>query len=266
MSDYIDVHNHVLPIDDGAKDWEDALIMIKDAVESGFSTVFVTPHIIPKGKYDPKHELIKTSVEQLQSLIQSQQLPISVKWGSEFQINSDAMQAIEQKRYLPYQDTSYLLVEFLRPYVHFAWVDQALDELVYQGLKIVIAHPERYFDDVEDALSTCYKWVKQGYYLQVNRTSLFQSAMKLHRRIALKLIDAGYVHLVASDAHHAQGKRRLVVQDTKNVLSRYFGKKKARCLLVDNPRRLMLDHALKRIHSKFTLRLWVMHIYLRYVL
>lgn len=266
MSDFVDLHNHVLPIDDGAKDWDDALAMLKDAVESQISTVFVTPHIIPGGRYDPSVDVIKTFTLELNERTQKENLPIEVKWGSEFQINSEVMDAIEKKRFLCYQDTSYLLVEFLRPYVHYGWVDQALDELVYQGVRIVIAHPERYFDDVVDALETSYKWVKQGYHLQVNRNSLFRSAMPMHRKMALKLIDAGLVHCVASDAHHAKGKRRLMAKDTERILHTYFGKSKTKRLLVDNPHRLMRNEPLKAVKSRLTLRTWMMHLYIRYIL
>ena len=101
MSKLIDIHNHVLPIDDGAKDYRDSLRMLQDAVESNISTVFVSPHIIPKGKYCPTVEFILDEVVKLKEM--AKDIPIEIKYGSEFQVNADSMAYIENKQYLCYE-------------------------------------------------------------------------------------------------------------------------------------------------------------------
>lgn len=265
MNDLVDLHNHVLPIDDGAKDHVDAIKMLRDAVESKISTVFVTPHMIPGGKYDPSVELITNAFEALKVKVSEEDIPVELKLASEFQINSEAMDAIHLKKYICYEDTDYLLVEFVRRNMHFHTINHALEELSFQGVKIVIAHPERYFDNVDEALSTCHKWVKQGYVLQVNRTSLLKEHFPLQRKIALKLINENLIQLIASDAHHAKGKRRLRLDDSYRLIQWLFGKRCAILLHKVNPKRLMNNEPLIKMQKVRVLRMHLIRWVIKYL-
>ncbi len=238
MNKLIDLHNHVLPIDDGAKNDQDSLKMLYDAVESNISTVFVTPHMIPGGKYNPTVDQINNAYIHLKQLIKENNVPITVKLGSEFQINSECLSAIDNKQFICYEDTDYLLIEFVRKNMHFGIINDALNELQSQNIKIVIAHPERYFDDVNEAFEMAYKWIKQGYYLQINRTSLLPNQNPIHRKIAFKLVNANLVHIISSDAHRPDGQRRLILDDSYSIIKRYMGEECADLLHRINPYRL----------------------------
>jgi len=249
MNKFIDLHNHVLPIDDGAKNDQDSLKMLYDAVESNISTVFVTPHMIPGGKYNPSIEHITNSFNHVQELIKENNISIAIKLGSEFQINSESLNAIDNKKYICYEDTDYLLVEFVRKNMHFGIINDALNELQNQGIKIIIAHPERYFDDVDEAYDMAYKWIKQGCFLQINRTSLLRNQNPIHRKIAFKLINANMVHIIASDAHRTDGQRQLVLADSYAIIKRYMGKDCADLLHITNPSLLSKNEALISMHK-----------------
>jgi len=247
MSKLIDIHNHVLPIDDGAKDYRDSLRMLQDAVESHISTVFVSPHIIPNGKYCPTVEFIYDEVNKLKEM--AKDIPIEIKYGSEFQVNADALPFIENKQYLCYENTDYLLVEFSRSSLYFGLIEDALDELSSQGIKIIIAHPERYFESVEEAVSKCKRWIKHGYYIQVNRTSLIKGSHPLQRKIAYTLILEDCVHLIASDAHRVKDPRRLILIDVFNKIKTIFGKEVAEKIFHTNTNNLVLNKDLASTKS-----------------
>lgn len=250
MNKFIDLHNHVLPIDDGAQDWDDSIEMLYCAVESQISTVFVTPHIIPGGKYFPSSKKIKTNLSRLKKIALEKELQLNLKVASEFQINRHCMEAINHKSFLTYENTDYLLVEFTRTILYTPLLDQALDELVYQGHKIIIAHPERYFESVEEAIDICLLWVKRGYYLQINRTSIIHSKIKLHKKIAYKLLELNCVHLIASDAHHTVGIRLLKLDDVYSMLVKVFGLNCANTIMLDNPKSLIQNNPLKKTRIK----------------
>jgi len=239
MSKLIDIHNHVLPIDDGAKDYRDSLRMLQDAVESHISTVFVSPHIIPNGKYCPTKEFILDEVVKLKEM--AKDIPIEIKYGSEFQVNADSMPFILNKQYLCYEDTDYLLVEFSRNSLYHGLIEDSLDELSSQGVKIIIAHPERYFESVEEAVSKCRRWIKHGYYIQVNRTALVKGNHPLQRKIAYSLLLEDCVHLIASDAHRVTNPRRLVLLDVFNKIKFIFGKTFAEKIFHTNTYNLVLN-------------------------
>lgn len=247
MSKLIDIHNHVLPIDDGAQDYRDSLRMLQDAVESNISTVFVSPHIIPNGKYCPTIEFILDEVNKLKEM--AKDIPIEIKYGSEFQVNADSLPFIENKQYLCYENTDYLLVEFSRSSLYHGLIEDALDELSSHGVKVIIAHPERYFETVEEAVSKCKRWMKHGYYIQVNRTSLIKGNHPIQRKIAYNLLLEDCVHLIASDAHRVSHPRRLVLMDVFNKLKFIFGLQFTELIFHTNTNNLVLNKELRSTKS-----------------
>jgi protein-tyrosine phosphatase len=247
MSKLIDIHNHVLPIDDGAQDYRDSLRMLQDAVESNISTVFVSPHIIPNGKYCPTIEFILDEVNKLKEM--AKDIPIEIKYGSEFQVNADSLPFIENKQYLCYENTDYLLVEFSRSSLYHGLIEDALDELSSHGVKVIIAHPERYFETVEEAVSKCKRWIKHGYYIQVNRTSLIKGNHPLQRKIGYNLLLEDCVHLIASDAHRVSNPRRLVLLDVFNKIKLLFGRQFTELIFHTNTSNLVLNKELRSTKS-----------------
>ena len=62
---YIDIHSHILPgVDDGAKNLEESLELIKMMKDNGFSKIIGTPHVYP-GLYNNTSDSIKKSYEKL---------------------------------------------------------------------------------------------------------------------------------------------------------------------------------------------------------
>ena len=239
MSSFIDCHNHCLPnIDDGSKSVDESLAMLKQAVESNITLIFVTPHSMPKSIYDPTLVMIKEKINILNDLITKYQLPIQVKYGSELRVNENTLDFVYEKHYIPYEDTDYVLLELTRQNLHQSVVNEIIDELHFQQRKVLIAHPERYFTSKDDAIKRCQKWLKQGVYLQINRTSLLKDHHPQEREIALALFSQGLVHIIASDAHSATTRRTLKLDDIYGQIISFTSKAFADCLLVENPKRL----------------------------
>lgn len=245
MSSFIDCHNHCLPnIDDGSKSVDESLAMLRQAVESSIALVFVTPHSMPKSIYDPTLSVIKEKLNILNELIIKNHLPIQVKYGSELRVNEHTLDFVYEKQYIPYEDTDYVLLELTRQNLHQGIVNEIIDELHFQQRKVLIAHPERYFTNKEDAIKQCQKWLKQGVYLQINRTSLLKDHHPQERDIAQTLFNQGLVHIIASDAHSATTRRILKLDDIYEQIASSTSKAVADCLLVENPKRLSENKAL----------------------
>ena len=239
MSSFVDCHNHCLPnIDDGSKSVEESLEMLKQAVDSNIALVFVTPHSMPKSVYDPTLSEIKANLNILNELIIKHHLPIQIKYGSELRVNEHTLEFVYEKQYIPYEGTDYVLLELTRQNLHQGIVNEIIDELHFQQRKVLIAHPERYFTNKEDAIKQCQKWLKQGVYLQINRTSLLKDHHPQEREIAQTLFTQGLVHIIASDAHSATSRRVLRLDDIYEQVTSSTSKAVADCLLVENPKRL----------------------------
>ena len=239
MSSFIDCHNHCLPnIDDGSKSVDESLAMLRQAVASNIALVFVTPHSMPKSVYDPTLSVIKEKLNILNELIIKNHLPLQVKYGSELRVNEHTLDFVYDKQYIPYEDTDYVLLELTRQNIHQGIVNEIIDELHFQQRKVLIAHPERYFTNKEDAIKQCQKWLKQGVYLQINRTSLLKDHHPQEYDIAHALFIQGLVHIIASDAHSANSRRILKLDDIYEQIASSTSKAVADCLLVENPKRL----------------------------
>jgi len=246
---YIDLHSHCFPgMDDGAKTEEDALAMLESAVKHDIKILYVSPHREPSGRFDPDNETVLKAWRKLKKLAASHQLDVDVRYGEEFRIRTDSIELIKNDQVLTYYETNYVLIEFTRTTVLSKLIDQAIDALIESGKKILIAHPERYFDDVKEGTETCRKWVEKGAFLQINRTSLTGFHGVYAEKLANKLIRLGLAHCVASDAHEAQGARALRLDDVYNQVVKQHSKIQADALFFTNPLNLSMNLPMERVN------------------
>lgn len=238
MTSFVDTHSHgIYAVDDGVQEAEGTLRFLQIAIEHGTRLQFMTPHVLNEGKFHPSHALLRERMAYIQAMIVEHHLPIEVRLGMEVYLDEAGLRLIQAKGHLPYQNTRYVLVEFVPPYDQNLILD-AIHELRLQNQTMIIAHPERYFTDPALCVSTAKTWVAEGAYLSVNRTSIL-STSKLHaHQNALALIDESLVHMVASDAHHAPGRREPRLDDVYARLTEWVGPKAAEAYCSLNPQRL----------------------------
>jgi protein-tyrosine phosphatase len=259
MTSFIDTHSHgIYAVDDGVQEAEGTLRFLQIAVNHGTRLIFMTPHVLNGGKYHPSKALLKQRMDHINTMILEHQLPIEVRLGVEVYLDQAGLDLIIKKGHLPYQGTHYVLVEFVPPYDQNLILD-AMHELRLQNQTMIIAHPERYFTDPKLCVETTQKWIAEGAYLSVNRTSIIGTT-KLHaHHNAIALLDAGLVHMVASDAHHAPGRREPRLDDVHERLAYWYGQKMADALCRDNPQRLadnqpILNVSVSRLPWEKTIR------------
>jgi len=246
MNSYIDCHCHALwDVDDGIKYKKDTLILLETAHQNKINRIFMTPHMNVKGKYMPSLDQVQFKLQQLKLMIAQHQLNIEVKLGQELLVDAFGLEYIQTKQHRPYQDTDYVLCEFSVFGFNPSLIDQAIYELSLHKQTLILAHPERYFETPEAAIRTCRHWIKQGAFIQINRTSLLKEAHSHLRRIACALIEANCVHLIASDAHRAIGIRICRLDDSYSFISQVFSTDCAKRLLIDNPNHLWFNETLE---------------------
>ena len=238
MTSFVDTHSHgIYAVDDGVQEAEGTLRFLQIAANHGTRLIFMTPHVLNGGKYHPTKVLLRQRMDYIQNLIREHQLPIEARLGVEVYLDQAGLELIIQKGHLPYQNTKYVLVEFVPPYDQ-NLILEAMHELRLQNQTMIIAHPERYFTDPKLCVQTAKKWVNEGAFLSINRTSITGiSKLNAHHN-AIALLDAGLVHLVASDAHHAPGRREPRLDDVHGHLVHWYGQEMADALCSDNPQRL----------------------------
>ena len=107
-----DIHSHVLQkVDDGAKNLEEAIFIVKDLISQGVKKVLLTPHNIHQ-KYTSSTEELKSQFELLKEEINKQNLDISIYLGQEIYYTKLTLKKLEEKELLSLNNTNYVLIEF----------------------------------------------------------------------------------------------------------------------------------------------------------
>jgi protein-tyrosine phosphatase len=194
----IDLHCHVLPgIDDGPQTMADSLALARAVSASGVRTLLATPHV--SWRYPNRAEAIAQLTEQLRRLLAEEGSALELVAGAEVAMTQLAEIEPSELSRLCIAQTSWLLLE--PPFTVVAGaIEEVVQDLQDRGHRILIAHPERCpaFHRDPRLLGSL---VRGGALTSVTAGSLVGRFGGVPRRFALKLVDEGMVHNVASDAH-----------------------------------------------------------------
>lgn len=192
----LDMHSHLIPgVDDGAKDVEDSIQLIKGLSELGFRELITTPHTL-----QDIHPNTRESLQHGHSLLDGQ-LPtgISLTLSSEYYLDEQFQDRLTANAVMPFKGNR-LLVEFSQIVKPFD-LEEVLFDLAIRGYQVVLAHPERYlFFHKQFNYYTRLK--EMGVELQVNALSLTEHYGKGIKQIAEKLIEKNMINFIGTDIHH----------------------------------------------------------------
>ncbi len=216
---FVDIHSHILyGIDDGAVDAATAIEMLRLAAEDGTTHIAATPHFISGYKSNTK---VKKICGELQQMASDQGINIHIFPGNEVFISPDIPALYDNGDITAINNSSYLLVEFpamnIPIYTNNVFYNLQLRELVP-----IIAHPERN-REIAEKPEILQEFVNRGILLQVNSGSITGLYGRKIQKIALKLIKAGLVHFVASDAHTCES-RSPKLNSAAKIVEKEFGK------------------------------------------
>jgi protein-tyrosine phosphatase len=198
----IDLHTHILPgLDDGAPDLEAALDLARESFEQGVSVIAATPHVRPDfPAVEPS--TIATETESLQRHLEAAAIPLRLVPAGEVDLTWAVEAPQDALRLVSYAGCgAWVLVE--TPYGPLPSLFEALlEELRFQDLEILLAHPERN-PSFQDEPKRLRALVDRGIYIQVTAASLASRRRCKSRQLALALVKEGLAHVIASDAHSA---------------------------------------------------------------
>ncbi len=192
-----DLHSHLIPgIDDGVKDFDESIGIIKQLQELGFTKIVTTPHIMHHRFANTKQNILKI-YEELKEEMQKHDLKIDVDVAAEYYYDEHFLELIDKKELMTFGD-NYILFELsytLKPFM----LEQAVAKLLSAGYRPILAHPERYkyYKTIED-----FERVKDmGLLFQINAISLGGFYGKGVKKSAELLVEANMVDFIGSDIH-----------------------------------------------------------------
>jgi protein-tyrosine phosphatase len=197
----IDLHSHILPgLDDGARDIDDALEIARTAVADGITTMAATPHV--REDYPTTADAMEIGVRQLRAALERERIELELLPGGEISLEQlDRLSHDELRRFGLGGNPKYLLIE--TPYLDWPLpFGEIVSRLAEFDVIPVIAHPERN-KAIQEDLAKVAGLFDAGALIQVTAASLDGRLGPRTRACARKLVDAGLVHMVGSDAHTA---------------------------------------------------------------
>lgn len=238
-----DLHCHLLPAwDDGARDLEESLAMAVRAALFGLEAIVVTPHVGRSLNIATRHEAheIPAAVTRLQEVLRARGLLLDLIPGAEVSLGTpDIVERIATERAFTLGGMGrYALVE--PPFSDWPdWADVLLSRLAQSGVTPIIAHPERFPVIQNDP--ELLRWVcSTGALLQITARNVVGKGSRASRLCAHRLLKAGMVALVASDAH---GVDAVLPSEVEAELRSVVGDQAALQILVENPRRVLRGEA-----------------------
>ncbi|MGG3640555.1 CpsB/CapC family capsule biosynthesis tyrosine phosphatase [Bacillus gobiensis] len=216
----IDIHCHILPsIDDGSKHFAESIEMAKEAYSQGITTIIATPHH-KNGTYENDAETVKSIVEQLNTRLEQEELPVTICSGQEVRIYGELIDDILEKRILSLNGSQYILVEFPSDHVP-RYAEKLLFDIQLKGYIPVIAHPERNREIMTNP-KLLLNLVKKGAASQVTAASITGKFGKNIKKFSLQLIESNLTHFMASDAHNRTN-RNFQFENGLDVIKKEFG-------------------------------------------
>ena len=233
----IDMHCHfVFNVDDGAKNINESIEILKKASENGFSGVIATPHFIEGDKYSIIKSDIDKRLDDIRKKLSENNINIEIYPGNEIYATPNIIELINSNKISFLNDSTYILIELpLDEPVSY------LDTFIFNILSLdkipIIAHPERY-SFVKKNPDILYELSEKGVLFQLNIGSIFGYYGNTAKKTSKYLLKRNIYNFIGSDTHsskHAYIKYNKALKYIKKVV----GKNNFETLINVNPQKVV---------------------------
>lgn len=216
----LDIHSHILPnVDDGAKDLDTSVELLKMMKEQGITDVIATPHFYAsEDNLEDFNERITSSYNTLKKTVEELDLP-EIHLGAEV-FYFHGIRKSAGIRSLCLARTEYLLLELPNCSLDGNIIKNIIEINSNLGIIPIIAHIERY--SKERGFKKLLELIeKEIAYAQVNALSVLQPP---YSKTVNKLMKNGYISFIATDTHSVVNRPPLM-DLALNEVEKNFGKK-----------------------------------------
>jgi len=197
-----DIHTHVLPnLDDGPGELSQTAELLYALAEVETHQVFCTSHY-GSPHFDVPREALTSAYQLVSQHAATLAYTPTLQKGAEVRITSSLIPDIQNRTVPTLGNTSYVLIEFHSTEISNKSLD-IVHELSVHDYQPIVAHPERNL-----AIQRNPKLIET----LLNRDLLMQAtahcftqagnATREASRLAWTMLEQGYIHVIASDAHN----------------------------------------------------------------
>lgn len=214
----VETHCHILPgIDDGAKDVETSLNMIKKLQEQGAKKIIVTPHYysdsISLDDFVARRDKALAELKAALPEDSPEIIPAAEVFITRYLFHNDDLSP------LCYGKDRYILIE--HPFSS-SFSDESYERLLSlccdYRMTPILAHIERYpaLMNNEDKLD---RFLDMGCLTQVNISS-FDDSPRLVKKKLLKYLDSGRISIIGSDCHNLTSRPPEYEKGAKKIIKK----------------------------------------------
>ena len=242
----IDLHSHILPnIDDGSKNIEESINLIKEAKEAGFTDIISTSHYL-ESYYEADEKQRKNLVNEL-----LRNCNINIYVGSEIYISENIIDLIKNKKASTINNSRYVLFE-LPMNNNVLYLKEVIFRLIENDFIPIIAHPERY-SFVQKNPNMLIELIQMGVLFQGNYASILGYYGKKPQKTIKILLRNNLIHFLGSDVHR-QNTIYKMMPNILNKLEKLIGKEELYKLTTYNPK-MVLENKQINIENPIEIKL-----------
>lgn len=239
--DMIDIHTHIIyGVDDGPKNIDESLRLIKKAYRQGVRCIVATSHR-RQGMFFSPEWLIHENFLTLKKRVSNMLPDLSLFYGAEYYYSDGLLEQLRAGDVVTLNDTNYILVEFSYQ-EKFEKIKDSLIQIIQIGYIPIIAHIERY-ESVAFNKVHVMTLMRLGVVIQVNTSSLlkikwFKDKHKIRKRRAQFLLKENLIQVIASDMHNLSNRKPYMAEIYAKICKK-IGKEIAVDLFIDNPKKII---------------------------
>ncbi|SFG65453.1 CpsB/CapC family capsule biosynthesis tyrosine phosphatase [Oribacterium sp. WCC10] len=234
-----DIHSHIIyHIDDGARDIEESVELIRSDTRQGVTDIIATPHYYVQYPTDPKR--INEKLLDIKQAVSKEGIEVNLYTGNEVLYFDSMTERLKSGEILTLCGSKYTLIEFY-PLESYTTIMKCIRNVRQAGYRPVIAHAERFKGLQDNGLSEV---ISQGAYIQLSTEPLTRRGLgaMLDRetvfvRNALKKRQG---HFLGTDMHRTDT-RPPKVEGALNWIQKNLDPEYAEKVLSGNARRIVED-------------------------
>ena len=229
----IDIHSHILPgIDDGARTLDESVLLVRELMRYGVTDVVATPHFVNESIYtSPRKENTKL-LTKLRKRLKNEGLDVKIHLGNEIYIDPEIDSLIADGLVSKMAGSKYILVELPMSGEFPNYEDIFLD-LMQNGYKVILAHPERY-DTFRKDFSLIEDMHRMGVLLQCNLFSLAGKYGKGSKKTMTRMAKEKMIFALGTDIHHLS--HTDYYSEAMKKLRKLCTEAEIETMMVENPR------------------------------
>ena len=232
----IDTHSHILfGIDDGARNINESINILKKASNNGITDIILTPHYVPNSKYNCNNQDKQRLLNNLKEELIKNNIDINLYLANEVYLDLEISNLLEND-ISTINGSRYILIE-----LPMNRKTDILEDVIYDLNELniipIIAHPERYTAYYKD-YAFFQDLIDKGCLLQGNVGSLYNNYGIKAKRMLKGLLKKRMISVMGSDIHH----------ETSNIYEKNISKDLSKLLkdksyvediLVNNARKIL---------------------------